>query len=115
MLVRYPVNNSIAKQTQKNYGVLITHLDTIKYLGTYLTTELSRMDMIKVRCKQAIRIAKGLVLFIKKTKMHCKIAKLIYTMVISPSMTYGLNVVALSKSNKTTLRQYEREILKDIL
>ncbi|GBP00280.1 hypothetical protein EVAR_70087_1 [Eumeta japonica] len=36
-------------------------------------------------------------------------------MVISPSMTYGLNVVALTKSNRTRLRQYEREILKDML
>ncbi|GBP69130.1 hypothetical protein EVAR_47405_1 [Eumeta japonica] len=31
------------------------------------------------------------------------------------SMTYGLNVVALTKSNRTRLRQYEREILKDML
>ncbi|GBP05750.1 hypothetical protein EVAR_98516_1 [Eumeta japonica] len=30
-------------------------------------------------------------------------------------MTYGLNVVALTKSNRTRLRQYEREILKDML
>ncbi|GBP72106.1 hypothetical protein EVAR_55149_1 [Eumeta japonica] len=31
------------------------------------------------------------------------------------SLTYGLNVVALTKSNRTRLRQYEREILKDML
>ncbi|GBP81460.1 hypothetical protein EVAR_59442_1 [Eumeta japonica] len=36
-------------------------------------------------------------------------------MVISPSMTYGLNVVALIKSNRKRLRQFEREIVKDIL
>ncbi|GBP73390.1 hypothetical protein EVAR_21346_1 [Eumeta japonica] len=36
-------------------------------------------------------------------------------MVISPSMRHGLNVVALTKSNKTRLKQYEREILKDML
>ncbi|GBP59828.1 Synaptic vesicle glycoprotein 2C [Eumeta japonica] len=50
-------------------------VDTIKYLGTYLTSELSRRDTIKARCKQAIRNAKGLIPFIKKTKMHWKIAK----------------------------------------
>ncbi|GBP34689.1 hypothetical protein EVAR_31558_1 [Eumeta japonica] len=110
-----PINKSIAKQTQEINGVLITPVDTIKYLGTYLTSELSRRDTIKARCKQAIRNAKGLIPFIKKTKMHWKIAKLIYKMVISPSMTYGLNVVALTKSNRTRLRQYEREILKDML
>ncbi|GBP10240.1 hypothetical protein EVAR_77631_1 [Eumeta japonica] len=115
MLVRDPINKSIAKQTQEINGVLITPVDTIKYLGTYLTSELSRRDTIKARCKQAIRNAKGLIPFIKKTKMHWKIAKLIYKMVISPSMTYGLNVVALTKSNRTRLRQYEREILKDML
>ncbi|GBP83590.1 hypothetical protein EVAR_49081_1 [Eumeta japonica] len=115
MLVRDPINKSIAKQTQEINGVLITPLDTIKYLGTYLTSELSRRDTIKARCKQAIRNAKGLIPFIKKTKMHWKIAKLIYQMVISPSMTYGLNVVALTKSNRTRLRHYEREILKDML
>ncbi|GBP12029.1 hypothetical protein EVAR_5867_1 [Eumeta japonica] len=100
---------------QEINGVLITPVDTIKYLGTYLTSELSRRDTIKARCKQAIRNAKGLILFIKKTKMHWKSAKLIYKMVISPSMTYGLNVVALTKSNRTRLRQYEREILKGML
>ncbi|GBP31321.1 hypothetical protein EVAR_31447_1 [Eumeta japonica] len=115
MLVRDPINKSIAKQTQEINGVLITPVDTIKYLGTYLTSELCRRDTIKARCKQAIRNAKGLIPFIKKTKMHWKIAKLIYKMVISPSMTYGLNVVALTKSNRTRLRQYEREILKDML
>ncbi|GBO99633.1 hypothetical protein EVAR_759_1 [Eumeta japonica] len=109
MLVRDPINKSIAKQTQEINGVLITPVDTIKYLGTYLTSELSRRDTIKARCKQAIRNAKGLIPFIKKTKMHWKIAKLIYKMVISPSMTYGLNVVALTKSNRTRLRQYERD------
>ncbi|GBP32939.1 hypothetical protein EVAR_20117_1 [Eumeta japonica] len=36
-------------------------------------------------------------------------------MVISSSITYGLNVVALTKSNRTRLRQYKREILKDML
>ncbi|GBP72790.1 hypothetical protein EVAR_4674_1 [Eumeta japonica] len=79
MLVRDPINKSIAKQTQEINGVLITPVDTIKYLGTYLTSELSRRDTIKARCKQAIR-AKGLIPFIKKTKMHWKIAKLIYKM-----------------------------------
>ncbi|GBP83220.1 hypothetical protein EVAR_66771_1 [Eumeta japonica] len=66
MLVRDPVNKSIAKQTQEMNGVLITPVDTIKYLGTYLTLELSRRDTIKARCKQAIRNAKGLIPFIKE-------------------------------------------------
>ncbi|GBP30095.1 hypothetical protein EVAR_14614_1 [Eumeta japonica] len=92
-----------------------TPVDTIKYLGTYLTSELSRRDTIKSRCKQAICNAKGLIPFTKKSKMHWKITKLIYKMVISPTITYGLNVVALTKSNRTRLRQYEREILKDML
>ncbi|GBP54488.1 Retrovirus-related Pol polyprotein from type-2 retrotransposable element R2DM; Endonuclease [Eumeta japonica] len=75
MLVRDPINKSIAKQTQEINGVLITPVDTIKYLGTHLTSELSRRDTIKARCKQAIRNEKGLIAFIKKTKMHWKIAK----------------------------------------
>ncbi|GBP90071.1 LINE-1 retrotransposable element ORF2 protein [Eumeta japonica] len=68
MLVRDPINKSIAKQTQEINGVLITPVDTIKYLGTYLTSELSRRDTIKARCKQAIRNAKGLIPFIKRPK-----------------------------------------------
>ncbi|GBP11620.1 Glutamate-gated chloride channel [Eumeta japonica] len=115
MLVRDPINKSIDKQTQEINGVLITPVDTIKYVGTYLTSELNRKDTIKARCKQAIRNAKGLIPFIKKTKMRWKIAKLIYKTVISPSMKYGLNVVALTESNRTRLKQYEREILKDML
>ncbi|GBP51795.1 hypothetical protein EVAR_96862_1 [Eumeta japonica] len=90
-----------------NLPVILSFADDI------IIIELSRRDTIKARCKQAIRNAKGLIPFIKKTKMHWKIAKLMYKMVISPSMTYGLNVVTLAKSNR--LRQYEREILKDML
>ncbi|GBP69970.1 hypothetical protein EVAR_50739_1 [Eumeta japonica] len=115
ILVRDSINKSIIKQTQEINGVLITPMTTIKYLGTCLTSELSRRDTIKARCKQAIRNAKGLIPFIKKTKMHWKIAKLIYKMLISPSMTYGVNVVALTKSNRIRLRHYEREILKNML
>ncbi|GBP12315.1 hypothetical protein EVAR_75756_1 [Eumeta japonica] len=100
ILVRDSINKSIAKQTQEINGVLITAVDTIKYLGTYLTSELSRRNTLKARCKQAIRNAKGLILFIKKTKVHWKIAKFIYKMVITPSMTYGLNVYC-SECNKT--------------
>ncbi|GBP89956.1 hypothetical protein EVAR_63669_1 [Eumeta japonica] len=55
MLVRNPINKSIAEQTQEINGVLITPVDTIKYLGTYLTSELSRRDTIKARCKQAMQ------------------------------------------------------------
>ncbi|GBP33475.1 hypothetical protein EVAR_29221_1 [Eumeta japonica] len=87
MLVRDPINKSIAKQTQEINGVLITPVDTIKYLGTYLTSELCRRDTIKARCKQAIRNAKGLIPFIKKTKMHWKIAKLIYKMFLAKGCT----------------------------
>ncbi|GBP15679.1 hypothetical protein EVAR_5369_1 [Eumeta japonica] len=104
--IRDPINKSIAKQKQEIDGVLITPMDTTKYLGT---SELSRRDTIKARCKQEIRIVKGLIPFIKKTKMHWKIVKLIYKMVISPSMIYGLSVVALIKSIRTRLRQYEYE------
>ncbi|GBP34740.1 hypothetical protein EVAR_25744_1 [Eumeta japonica] len=78
MLVRDPINKSIAKQRQEINGVLITPVDTIQYLGTYLTSELSRRDTIKARCKQAIRNTKGLISYIKKTEMHWKIAELIY-------------------------------------
>ncbi|GBP14899.1 hypothetical protein EVAR_75475_1 [Eumeta japonica] len=80
MLVRNSINKSIAKHTQEINGVLIANVDIIKYLGTYLTSELSRRDTLKARSKQAIRNAKGLISFINKIKMHWKIAKLIYTM-----------------------------------
>ncbi|GBP49174.1 hypothetical protein EVAR_46192_1 [Eumeta japonica] len=46
MLVRDPINKSIAKQTQEINGVLITPVDTIKYLGTLpdLRAESKRHD-----------------------------------------------------------------------
>ncbi|GBP69064.1 hypothetical protein EVAR_51997_1 [Eumeta japonica] len=46
--------------------------------------------------------------------MHWKIAK-IYKIVVYLSMAYGPNVGTLIKSNRTRLREYEREILKDKL
>ncbi|GBP76916.1 hypothetical protein EVAR_52605_1 [Eumeta japonica] len=61
ILVRDPINKCIAKQTQEINGVLITPVDSIKNLVMYLTSELSRRDTIKARCKQAIRNAKGLI------------------------------------------------------
>ncbi|GBP98114.1 hypothetical protein EVAR_69396_1 [Eumeta japonica] len=103
-----------SQTTQEINGVLITPVDTIKYLGTYLTSELSRRDTIKARCKQAIRNAKG-------HSLHQEDQNALENRQVNlqngnfSSMTYGLNVVALTKSNRTRLRQYEREILKDML
>ncbi|GBP79539.1 hypothetical protein EVAR_3498_1 [Eumeta japonica] len=59
MLVRDPINKSIAKQIQEINGVLITQWTPLN-IWICTTSELSRRDTIKARCKQAIRNAKGL-------------------------------------------------------
>lgn len=47
--------------------------------------------------------------------MQWQIARLLYKMVIEPSMTYGLKCAALTKANRSKLRRYERLILRDMI
>lgn len=47
--------------------------------------------------------------------MQGKTIKLLYKMVIEPTMTYGLKCAALTKANRSKLRRYERMILRDML
>jgi hypothetical protein len=47
--------------------------------------------------------------------MQWQITRLLYKMVIEPSMSYGLKCAALTKANRRKLRRYERIILRDMI
>lgn len=47
--------------------------------------------------------------------MEWQTARVIYKMVIEPTMTYGIKAAALTKANRTKLGRYERLILRNMI
>lgn len=116
LLVRDPWGLPTAQQHGRELGgITIKPVEEIKYLGTYITAAHNRKATIKTRCVKAIKNSKMLLPFIQNNKVEWKIALLMYKMVIRPCMTYGLNVSALTKANRSRLRKYERQILRELL
>lgn len=116
ILIRDPINPGVTTSPLMCLGgTQIQPVPELKYLGTVITASHNRKASIKARCRKAIGNSKLLTRFIKEHKIEWKIARLMYKMVISPTMTYGLNVTSLTKANRSRLRKYERYILKEML
>lgn len=115
LLIRDPVNGTTNGTFIRLAGTNIKPVNEIRYLGTYITAGLSRKNTVRTRCKQGVKNSKILISLIKKTKMEWQTARLLYKMVIEPTITYGLKAAAITKTNRSTLRRYERLILRDML
>ncbi|XP_060804624.1 uncharacterized protein LOC132902671 [Amyelois transitella] len=96
-------------------GITTTPAKEIRYLGTYITATLNRNNTVHARCKQALKNAKILKKLIEESRMEWQTRRLLYKMVIEPTMIYGLKCAAITKANRAKLRRYERIILRDLL
>jgi hypothetical protein len=115
VLLRDPLLN-IPRQRQFIYGnITINYTKEIKYLGSILTNGLSRPKIMKSRLKQAMKINKTLLPFLRTVQPSKATALKIYTALLTPVMTYGAKTTALTKSNRSDARRYERRILYDMM
>lgn len=84
----------------------------MKYLGTYLTSQLKRRETVKERIKTAYRVTRAILPFIEKNKPTWTLVQRIYTAIILPTMTYVVKNAATAKANRRSLRRAERDIVQ---
>lgn len=115
VLVKNPLKKDLTR-TEEIFGKFtIKRVSQIKYLGTYITEDLSRRETIAKRCKSAVRASKSIIGFIKSNNIRWESARLIYKAVLAPMMLYGLKDAALTKQNRSRLRVYERMMVASVL
>lgn len=92
-------------------GITFKVVQTMRYLGSYLTSALERPLTIRTRCHQALGIARRLKNFIKENKVPFPLVVKIYETIIVPMIIYGLKTTALTRANRRRIRSYELLIL----
>lgn len=90
---------------------LIKRSPSIRYLGSYLSSNLSRKITTQKRCCTALGVSQTLAKFIRQYKLSTETAVLIYKVVVCPLMIFGIKAAALTKANREKLTRYERYIL----
>lgn len=115
ILIREPLRSRAVPDQVIVDGDSLEVVNTMRYLGTFLTGTLDRPNTTRIRCRQAVNSARVVIEFVRKFKPSWDIAKLIYMTVISPAITYGLKGAALVKRNRKSIARYELQIIKELL
>lgn len=87
---------------------------TLKYLGIYLTPKLDRPLTTRTRCRNTVKTSRVVMEFLRKHNPSWEIGRLIYDTVLAPAMLYGTQTAVLTKHSRTSLRNYERQIVREM-
>lgn len=110
----YDIKNTspdCTKQFGKYKLVVVTKL---RYLGTYITSSLTRKEITAERIKKAKKAFHALCSFLKTYKLPWEVVRQLYHTLITPIVTYGMEASALLKRNRDDLRAMEREMLNTL-
>lgn len=112
LLVRNPTGSTQDRMDilGKNYEVQ----KTLKYLGCYLTPKLDRPLTTRTRCRNTIKTSRVVMDFLKQHTPSWELGRLIYDTVLAPAMLYGTQTAVLTKHSRTSLRNYERQIVREM-
>lgn len=112
LLVRDPMGPSV--KTVTLLGVDYDVQKSMKYLGISLTNRLNRPLTTRMRCRNTIRASKAVVDFVQQHQPTWELGRLIYETVLAPAMLYGTETSVLTRQSRTSLRNYERQIVREI-
>lgn len=112
VLVRQPIGEAVPEITI--LGRTYKTTESLRYLGAYLTAKLDRPMTVRTRCRQAVRLSKVVLGFLKRYRPSWKVGQMIYETVIAPSMLYGTQVAVLTKYSRRSIRGYERQIVQSM-
>lgn len=87
---------------------------SIKYLGIHITSRLDRPLTVRARCRNTVRVSKVVMDFLRKRNPSWELGRLIYETVLAPAMLYGTQTAVLTKYSRTSLRNYERQIVREM-
>lgn len=112
LLVRDPNGPTLDQVTilGRSYDVK----QSLKYLGCHLTPRLDRPLTTRTRCRNTVKMSKAVMDFLKKHNPSWDIGRLIYDTVLAPAMLYGTQTAVLTKHSRTSLLNYERQIVREM-
>lgn len=106
LLVRDP-EHRFHPPTYHLAGFQIDRVETLKCLGSPITSTIDRPMQIKVRKYSALGVYRNLLSYFRPMKMPFPLLRMVYTTVILPVLTYGLNVMSLIKINRESIARKE--------
>lgn len=95
-------------------GQMYKTTEPLRYLGIYLTSKLERPMTVRTRCRNAVRVSRAVMEFLRNYNPTWELGRIIYKSVIAPSMLYGTQVAVLTKYSRNSLRNYERQIVQNM-
>lgn len=87
---------------------------SLKYLGIQITSQLDRPLTVRARCRNTVRVSKAVMDFLRKRNPSWELGRVIYETVLAPAMLYGTQIATLTKYSRTSLRNYERQIVREM-
>lgn len=117
VLFRDPCDtNNTAEEAVKQFGKYMLKVVTkMRYLGTYITSSLTRKELTAERIKKAKKAFQPLCTFLKKFKLEWAVVKRLYHALITPIATYAMEAGTLLKENRNALRDMENYMLEKLL
>lgn len=107
----YDTNNT-APDTMRNFGKYeLAVVTTLKYLGAYITSSLTRGSTTSERINKAYKAFHHLCSFLTEHKLKWEVVKKLYHCLITPVATYGMEVSTILKRNRNSLRRMENSML----
>ncbi|KAL1400304.1 hypothetical protein pipiens_007547 [Culex pipiens pipiens] len=107
----YDTNNT-APDTMKKFGKYeLAVVTTLKYLGAYITSSLTRGSTTSERINKAYKAFHHLCSFLTEHKLKWEVVKKLYHCLITPVATYGMEVSTILKRNRNSLRRMENSML----
>lgn len=111
VLIREPTGDAVSEILIG--GRLYNATEPLRYLGAYFTARLERPMTTRTRCRNAVRVSRAVMDFLKKYTPSWELGRIIYESVIAPSMIYGTQVSVLTKYSRKSLRGYEKQIVRN--
>lgn len=115
LMIRDPVREIAPTQEWTIGNYVFRRVDTMRYLGSFMTDTLNRKGNSRDRCNLALRVSKSLVAYFGQYRPPWSLLRSIYDRVIHPVMIFGMKAASCTKANRSMLRRYERIILGDLL
>lgn len=117
VLIRNPYDiDNTAPDEYKQFGRYLLKLVTkMRYLGTYVTSSLTRKELTAERIKKAKKAFQPLCSFLRKFKLEWAVVKRLYHALITPIATYAMEAGTLLKENRNALRNMENYMLQKLL
>lgn len=115
ILIRDPLRGTPAEEMYRIGDLEFKKVETMRYLGSFMTEGLNRKGNTRSRCHLALGLSKSLVKFFSSFNPPLELIIKVYERVLCPVLEFGMKASAFTKGNRSMLRKYERLIVAGLL